>query len=228
MLQIRKTNITQQVIEYLKENIEKGIWAVGEKIPSENTLTEMLGVSRSSIRMAIQQFIALEVLESVHGKGTFVKTNRILGVGESIDDIATKDYDDIYQVLQFRKIIEPEGTYMAAQNVDQIVMCNLEMYLKNMKNSLGQAEIFVQQDMLFHEELCKASRNHLLENCLRDVFKKTAKNHKQMNDVFGYNDGIYFHTLILKAIESKDAKKAKHLMKEHLQQAIDRLVMKEK
>ena len=43
-------NITQQVIEYIKDNIESGNWKVGEKIPSENELTAFLGVSRSSVR----------------------------------------------------------------------------------------------------------------------------------------------------------------------------------
>lgn len=92
-----------------------------------------------------------------------------------------------------------------------------------MKNNIGNPEEFVKQDMLFHEEICHATNNHLLENCLKEVFQKTEKNHKQMNDLFGYNDGIYFHTLLLKAIEAKDAKKARNLMKDHMQQAIDRL-----
>ena len=98
-MQIIKVNITQQVIEYLKENIENGTWSVGEKIPSENNITEILGVSRSSIRVAIQQFIALDVLQSVHGKGTFVRTNKIMGVNKNLNAINDANYDDINQVL---------------------------------------------------------------------------------------------------------------------------------
>ena len=69
---IIKSNITQQVVQFIKKNIDNGNWRIGEKIPSENKLAESLGVSRASVRMAIQQFIAIGVLESVHGKGTFV------------------------------------------------------------------------------------------------------------------------------------------------------------
>lgn len=222
-MHILKTNITQQVIEYLKQNIENGTWPVGGKIPSENNLTEILGVSRSSIRVAIQQFIALDVLQSIHGKGTFIRTNNIMGVGKNLNAIDEADYNDISQVLQFRRIIETESAYIAAQQATNETINNLKFYLKNMKNSIGQSEEFVKQDMLFHEEICHATGNHLLENCLKEVFQKTAKNHKQMNELFGYNDGIYFHTLLLKAIQAKDVKKAKSLMKEHMQQAIDRL-----
>jgi len=222
-LQIHRVNITQQVIEYLKKNIENGTWAVGEKIPSENNLTEILGVSRASIRVAIQQFIALDVLQSLHGKGTFVRTNNIVGVSNNVTAINEANYDDISQVLEFRRIIETEGAYLAAQQATDETINNLEIYLKNMKNSIGQSEEFVKQDMLFHEEICHATGNHLLENCLKEVFQQTGKNHKQMNEAFGYHDGVYFHTLLLKAIKDKDARKAKNLMKEHLQQAIERI-----
>ncbi len=222
-MQILKANITQQVIEYLKKNIENGTWAVGEKIPSENRLTEILGVSRSSVRVAIQQFIALDVLQSIHGKGTFVRMNTIAGVSSNLNAINEANYDDINQVLEFRRIIETESAYIAAQQATDETINNLEIYLKNMKNSIGQSEEFVKQDMLFHEEICHATGNRLLENCLKEVFRQTAKNHKQMNEAFGYNDGVYFHTLMLKAIKDKDARKARNLMKEHLQQAIERL-----
>jgi GntR family transcriptional repressor for pyruvate dehydrogenase complex len=222
-LQILKANITQQVIEYLKKNIENGTWAVGEKIPSENNLSEFLGVSRASVRVAIQQFIALDVLQSLHGKGTFVRTNTIMGVSSNLNAIDEANYDDINQVLEFRRIIETECAYIAAQQATDETINNLEIYLKNMKNSIGQSEEFVKQDMLFHEEICHATGNRLLENCLKEVFRQTAKNHRQMNEAFGYNDGVYFHTLVLKAIKDKDARKAKNLMKEHLQQAIERL-----
>ena len=35
-MKIKTVNITDQVVEYLKENIESGKWNIGEKIPSEN------------------------------------------------------------------------------------------------------------------------------------------------------------------------------------------------
>ena len=53
-MRIKTVNITDQVVEYLKENIEAGKWKVGEKIPSENQMVGELGVSRSSIRSALQ------------------------------------------------------------------------------------------------------------------------------------------------------------------------------
>ena len=47
---IQKQNITDQVVLFLKEQIENGIWLPGEKIDSENKLTKELEVSRASVR----------------------------------------------------------------------------------------------------------------------------------------------------------------------------------
>ena len=55
-MKIKRVNVTSQVVDYLKKNIESGNWTVGEKIPSENQMTEELGVSRSSIRTALSQY----------------------------------------------------------------------------------------------------------------------------------------------------------------------------
>ena len=222
-MRILKTNITQQVFEYLKENIENGIWPIGSKIPSENELTKILSVSRASIRMAIQQCIALDILESHHGKGTFVKHNDISSVMGRVNTINDADYNDIYEVLQFRQILEKECAYMATLNMTEKDLKKLETCLLKMKENVGISAEFVNQDMLFHQIISKLSGNNLLASSLCDVLNRTSRNQYQMNELFGYRDGIYYHTLLLKAFQAKDAKKAKYIMKRHLKSAMDRM-----
>lgn len=222
-MNIVKSNITEQIIEYLKTNIENENWKLGEKIPSENQLTEILGVSRASIRVAIQQLIAIGALESFQGKGTYVKSNNINAFSYNPNSITREDCQDISKVLEFRRIVETEACYLAAQNANEKTIANLQKYLTIMSKSIGKPKEFIKSDRLYHEEISKASGNQLLEKSLKDVFAKTEKSHKQINEIFGYDDGMYYHKAILKAIESKDAELAKRLMREHLQQAIDRL-----
>ena len=175
MTQIVKTNITQQVFAYLKENIENETWPVGSKIPSENQLTEMLTVSRSSVRMAIQQLIALDILESQHGRGTFVKHSDVSTVIGTVNTLSETDYDNIQQVLEFRIIVEKESAYLAAKNATPEIIANLERYLLNMKNSIGNAAEFVRQDMLFHREISRASGNRILTMSCATSLRKRLK-----------------------------------------------------
>ena len=55
------------------------------------------------------------------------------------------------------------------------------------------------------------------------VFQENRTDPHQLNAVFGYEDGIYYHNLILKAIKEKNGEKAREIMFEHLQNGINRL-----
>lgn len=218
-----KVTVVQQVIDFIKGSIESGQWTVGSKIPSEHDLTEILEVSRASVRVAIHQFIAVGVLESLHGKGTFVRKIELDAFGRKDSRITRTDFADLRKVLEFRRILETESTCLAASYADEGNLERLRRYLALMNESIGDSQRFIRADMLFHEEIAEASRNHLLSKTLKQVFDETGNDHKRINDIFGYKDGIYYHTIILKAIGDRDPKAAKKLMFEHLQQAIDRL-----
>ncbi|MCY9002439.1 FadR/GntR family transcriptional regulator [Peribacillus frigoritolerans] len=62
----------QQVITQLVEYIESEQLSEGSKIPTERNLSELLGVSRSSIREGIRSLELLGYLDSRQGEGTFV------------------------------------------------------------------------------------------------------------------------------------------------------------
>jgi GntR family transcriptional regulator len=65
-----------QLAEKLKEKILKGEWKDGEKIPPELELMEKYGVSRATVRAAIDALVAEGFLVKRHGIGTFVRKFR--------------------------------------------------------------------------------------------------------------------------------------------------------
>jgi GntR family transcriptional repressor for pyruvate dehydrogenase complex len=194
---IIKINITQQVIDYIKENISKEIWLVGEKIPSENKLTQILGVSRASVRIALQQFIALGILESFHGKGTFVVSNNLSGFDRSTLIPTGDDYRDMRQLLEFRRSVEPEASALAAERATEENIRQLDSLLGQMKQAFRQddSKNFVHYDMMFHEEVSHASGNMFLVNCLHGVFSQKEKSYQHIFQQCGYKDGIYYHNI---------------------------------
>ena len=101
-----KKEIRQQVFEQLLSQITTGKWKPGEKIPSENELTSIMGVSRISVREAIQKLAAMDLVETYRGKGTFVKeftTNNYL---KSLTPMLLMTPDDILFVVEYRRILE--------------------------------------------------------------------------------------------------------------------------
>ncbi len=219
-----RVSVIQKVVEYIKTNIENGSWPVGEKIPSENSLTRILGVSRASVRVAIQQFVGLGVLRSVHGKGTFVKNADLSLFGGKINGITPQDCSDMRKVMEFRRIVEPEAGFLAGCSMPSGLLEELALHLENMIGSVGNPEEFVREDIQFHESIARASGNPLLEKSLREVFGETVRTHAKMNAVLGYKDGIYYHSIILKAFRDGNPRQVRSLLSEHLQSAIERLV----
>lgn len=61
-----------QLHNQLRHLIMSGRWAYGSRIPSENQLTSHLKISRSTIRLALQQAELEGLIERVAGRGTFV------------------------------------------------------------------------------------------------------------------------------------------------------------
>ncbi|MBR3663979.1 MAG: GntR family transcriptional regulator [Desulfovibrio sp.] len=63
-----------QAAGYIRRQIESGEWPVGFRLPSLEELAQTFGLSRVTVRQAVQSLVAEKLLESCQGKGTFVAT----------------------------------------------------------------------------------------------------------------------------------------------------------
>ncbi len=61
-----------QLLNDLRHRILSGEWAPGSRVPSENMLVRLLGISRSTVRLALNAAKAEGLIDSVPGKGSFV------------------------------------------------------------------------------------------------------------------------------------------------------------
>lgn len=61
----------------LKEQIEQGIWKIGDRLPSERDLADTFSVSRMTLRQAITLLVDEGILERRVGSGTYVASRRV-------------------------------------------------------------------------------------------------------------------------------------------------------
>lgn len=66
-----------QLMAELRNQIENGYYAAGDKIPTEIDLERIYGVSRITIRKTVKELCNLGYLEKHQGKGTFVKAPKL-------------------------------------------------------------------------------------------------------------------------------------------------------
>lgn len=217
----RKGNVTAKVVTYIKNNIRNGNWSVGEKIPSEHEFCKALDVSRVSVRNALQQFIALGILESVHGKGTFLKSANLVELGTGKDEIQTQESaEEIRALLEFRSWVEPEVCGRVAPTASPELIGKMAEYLHVMESSKDDNETFVEYDIRFHLAICEETHNPVLIAIMSDIFEKRREVYRILRIATGYYGGIYYHSLILDAFRRQDGKQARGLMKEHLERGI--------
>jgi GntR family transcriptional regulator len=82
-----------QVIDRLKNDIERGVYKEKEKLPSEFDLAKQLGVSRATLREALRILEEENVITRRHGVGTFVNAKPLFTSGiEQLNSVTNMIY----------------------------------------------------------------------------------------------------------------------------------------
>ncbi len=159
---INKGSVTEQVFVQLRENVVNGNWKPGDKIPSENQLVSLFGVSRMSIRVAIQKMITLGLLEARVGEGTFVKRFTPNVYINELVPIALKPKNQL-EILEFRKALETEAIKLAIKRGTDDEIRELEEIFQRMLTAIedNHFDQFFKEDFQFHFQIVKMSRNSI-------------------------------------------------------------------
>ena len=70
---IHRKSVSDQVFEQMRELILASEWKIGDKLPAETDLANHFGVSRSSVRQALQKLSAIGMVKTRVGEGSFVR-----------------------------------------------------------------------------------------------------------------------------------------------------------
>lgn len=210
---INQIDVTQEIIDYIKKNIISGHWVEGEPIESELKMAERLGVSRSSVRLAMRHFIAEGVLESMRGKGTFLRKSTFW---KTRDLFANDQYIfNLSELMQFRLAIEPECAELAAQAATAEDIQVLRSLIAESKNT-SDLHVFMKYDLEFHIQIARMTGNHLFEKVLRQLFEQNFDTFMKTTFKHGTMSSFYYHPKILSALDKKNPKSARKIMREHL------------
>ncbi|MCM3728653.1 FadR family transcriptional regulator [Neobacillus cucumis] len=210
--EVAVAKIPQSIVAQIRKKLIDGSLKPGQLLPSEVKLAEMFGVSRSSIRDAMQ------ILES-----TGVVSRRKRG-GTTIRHITIEDMANIYSpkaenetlfdLVETREILEIAVVGLAARRANEHDLEELEKLIAWMEEQPEQAS---QADIAFHLTLARITQNQVLTNIIKSL--EEMMNRLQEKTI--YYPGrlaniILEHRQIVSAIKSRDEKLAKECMKLHL------------
>lgn len=165
MAKVHESPRVRQTIEAVKDLILGRGLRPGDPLPTEAELTELLGVSRSSLREAIRTLVTLDILDVRHGTGTFVGglTLRPLVEGLTFKGVllAGEDFETLRQVVDVRIALDAAlAPQIVARVADQEVP-GLRVLCDQMAAAGARGETFGELDREFHLRLAQTTGNEL-------------------------------------------------------------------
>ena len=151
--------ILNGIISKIRDLINYKNLEPGDKLPSERQLSEKFGVSRSNVREAIQKLEFYGLLKSKPQSGTFVADIGQVAMNGMIEDILSLDRPDFKSLVETRILLELKAVELAALRRTTDDLIKIKNALKAYEEKILLGNDYLQEDLLFHLEIAKASKN---------------------------------------------------------------------
>ena len=196
------------VVHEIGFRIVSGDLAPGEPLPAEEELTGELPVSRTVLREAVKVLAAKGLVESRPKTGTRVRERRFWNLLDP-DVLAWRletgqDASFLRDIIELRRIIEPEAARLAAERATDEEVRELEKTFREMEAAGSDPDAYLDPDLRFHALILDACHNELLAQMgttLRGVFRALFV---AARSPASYGRATPLHGAIVKAIAAHD------------------------
>lgn len=199
-------SLGEQVYQEIKNDIITGVHRAGEKLSLER-LAEKYQVSKTPVR---------EALNALQHEG-LVKI--IPRVGYFVSQLSVKDIQDIFEL---RLIIESASAEMAAQNITDVEIADLEKTLNEtyIPGDFDSYWQYLEANRKFHYRVALATRNKWLAEVvgrLLDQMQRLLFLRLDLRDCT--NEVIEEHCKLMAALKRRDGALARKAMRESIENA---------
>ncbi|MBU5626428.1 FadR family transcriptional regulator [Oscillibacter sp. MSJ-2] len=217
MKEIHRISITDAVVDSIKEMIESGEYPIGEKLPTETSLCDMLKVSRTSVREAVRVLQALGYVDLKPGKGAFVANYSAVTHTDNWYDVEDAKF---YDFMEVRMAIETLSVRLSVERASAKQVHELEEIHQSFLEANESKDLvrLIMLDELFHTKIISFTRNQLLINInkqLLECFRVYRGDSFTNKDV--YVNAVEPHERILFCFQTRNAAQAVQEMRSHLE-----------
>jgi len=162
---VRLRSAGEHVADRLVTAIALGEFVPGQRLPAERDLAAMLGVSRATVREALQRLSALGYVEVRRGRsgGAYVRSSWGPQAQEMVSRTLLPGWERFERLFDFRQLVEPLIARTAAErrSPEDIARIDaaLEAYLQAPDREASRAA-----DQALHEAVAGATHNPYLAN----------------------------------------------------------------
>jgi len=194
-----------EVINYIKQLISEGKLQIGDKLPTERHLSEILSISRNTVRDAIRIMDTMGLIQCKQGSGNYLSNEINRNISETLKFMLLMKQTKFQEINQVRRSIELEAFKLSIKNQTESDLNELAFLLAKMEQNVKKNK--PEYDSLFHEKLLTMAGNTLMttmmealsdvcEELLEKFFENTLE--KDMGEI------IEIHKTILKCLINND------------------------
>ncbi len=171
----RQNRIFEDVVEQIQEAIISGKLAVGDRLPPERELREMLKTSRSTIREALRVLEQKGLIEIKLGTGggAVVRSVSADQVTESLDLLIRSQKVSLDHLAEFRRQIEGDTAALAAVRADREDIEHLRHLLEQAGRCVAAGEDavddFLLADKKIHLAFARITRNPIYISVMKTI-----------------------------------------------------------
>ncbi|MEW6549882.1 MAG: FadR/GntR family transcriptional regulator [Spirochaetota bacterium] len=222
---IKRISVVEQAISKIYDLILSQDLKENDKLPPERQLSEMLGISRNSLREAIRVLDMLGVLRVDQGSGMVIDSSRVSdAVTKHLTFALLLNREKLHELFEARLVVETECAGLAAVRADQEERETLRRTYQELCASRTDRPKSIALEIELHNIIARAARNTVLEKILSSLKQILKESREATVPRTGVStETIQVHERLIAAIEARDQASARAIMREHISAVAERI-----
>jgi DNA-binding FadR family transcriptional regulator len=229
---VRRPHLAEHIARSLSEEIASGRLQPGDRLPTEQFLSQNFGVSRNVVREGIATLRARGLIESRQGVGVFVSTApqspEPLSPSPRASTPVLDSDNTIRNMFEVRAVLESQAAALTASNMTPSKLKTIQAAVLRMQYEGEPTLETVNADLDFHRAVAAASGNDYLETMIRTVLEPMRA---LITMTFARRGPVYRniphaargeHEELVRAFIDRDARAARQVMGQHIVSAASR------
>lgn len=170
---IESPRLADAVVEQIEKLIVHGVLRPGDRLPAERDLAEQLGVSRPSLREALETLETRGIIVTRRGSGAHVADVVGSAIADPLADLLTSHPDSVFDYLRFRAVLESDAAARAAERATEPDREHLRLIITAMQEAHEEASPLRESeiDLEFHMAIFEAAGNVVALHVMRSIMR---------------------------------------------------------
>jgi GntR family transcriptional repressor for pyruvate dehydrogenase complex len=219
-------NRSQRIVAQIRTLIAEGKLKPGDRLPPERELAQLMNVSRTSVREAIQTLATMGMVTIKKGQGIFIAQNDVCSLMNTLGEFLVVKKDEIKELLEVRKVLETQAIALAVERATDEEIQTLRRLVEDALARVSGNDIDPayarEHDTRFHGLIFNATRNHILIAIVSSLYHVYDRMRSRTTAIPGRAaQSIRDHLRIVEAMARRDREAAVKAMLEHIE-SVDR------